>query len=151
MKRVALAFGILLFTGTISYAGDVHIGIGFSVPVPMPPPVVVFPPLPPGIVIVPGRERDYWFWDDGRGAWFYYDSYRRPHYVRRHAYRDDGRHFYRDDGRWRPRYYDRGWRGRGDFDDRDGGRDGRHRDRDRDGRHRDRDRDRDGGHGRHGR
>lgn len=143
MKRVALAFGILLFTSTLSYAGDVHIGIGFPlpvpVPVPVPPPVVVFPPLPPGIVIVPGREMYYWFWDDGRGMWFYYDSYRRPHYVRRHVYRDDGRHYYRDNGRWRPRYYDRGWRGRGDFDDRD-------RDRDR-GRHRDRDRE--GGHGRH--
>ena len=69
--------------------------------------VVVYPPLPPGIVIVAGPPV-YWFWDDGRVMWFYYDTRHRTHYVRDHVYVDDGRHYYSEGSRWNVGHRDQG-------------------------------------------
>ena len=108
MRRIALAFGIVLASCAVSYAGSVDIHVSAPGP-PMPPgPGFMLPPPPPDVVIVPERERDYWFWDDSRREWFYYDTQRRPHYERHHGYRDDGRHFYREGGDWKPRHGDMG-------------------------------------------
>jgi hypothetical protein len=65
------------------------------------------PPPPPSIVIEPGPP-DYWFWNDNREAWFYYDKQRRPHYEPRHAYVDDGRHYYSKGGKWHVGRHDMG-------------------------------------------
>jgi hypothetical protein len=121
-----LGFASLFILGTVatSLAGGVNIYVTpppppVVVPVPPPPPAVmvpapppprpvaVFPPLPPGVVITPGPPA-YWFWDDGRAEWFYYDVDHRPHYSRRHIYVDDGRHFYMEGRRWRPGHEDMG-------------------------------------------
>lgn len=108
MKRfVSFVFAAsIMVPAAASYAGNLSINIGIPVPpvptfvVPVPPPpraVVVLPPPP--VVIAPGPPA-YWFWDAGRSSWFYYDVDRRPHYVRRHKFCDDGRHYYSDHGRW---------------------------------------------------
>lgn len=134
---VMCGFAIMLALGTASVAlAGVNIYVQpptppvVVAPVPPPPaPVVVYPPPPPGIVIAPGPPA-YWFWDDGRAEWFYYDAHRHPHFVRDHVYIDDGRHFYREGREWRIGHEDmgrhRGWykhgRGRGEWRDHDRGR-----------------------------
>ena len=108
MRKIVLAFGIVLISCAVSYAGSVDIHLGLPMP-PMPPvPVFMLPPPPPDVVIEPSRERDYWFWNDNRNMWFYYDTQNRPHYSKSHVYLDDGRHFYRQGGNWKPRHEDRG-------------------------------------------
>lgn len=137
----------LLSFSAAAIAGDVKVYL------PLPPPptvvispgphrpaarsVVVMPPLPPSIVIAPGPP-EYWFWDDRRAMWFYYDRERRPHYSRRHAYVDDGRHYYAEEGNWRVGHEDmgrhRGWYKHERYDRRERERERRHDNRDR-GRH----------------
>jgi len=104
MRTLVLA-ALLCAFATPSLAGTVII----PVPVPVPPRVVVepAPPPPPTIVIRPGNP-EYWFWDEGRTQWYYYDSDRRPHYDRDHIYVDDGRHYYREGRDWRVGHRDMG-------------------------------------------
>lgn len=120
MKKLLplFVFATLLFTASATMAGNVNISIGVPAPpmpvmvAPAPPPppsgpVMVFPPLPPSIVIEPGAPV-HWFWNDNRGLWFYYDNHRRPHYSRRHVYVDDGRHYYSEGGKWHVGRHDMG-------------------------------------------
>ena len=138
MKKMLVALAIIAALSPIPAAkAGVNVGISIG-----------FPVLPPEIVIQPGPPA-YWFWDDGRGMWFYYDSGRRRHYDRRHGYMDDGRHYYVREGGWHPAREDNG-RHRGWYKHDKHGKHERDRDRDRDRNHdRDRDRgdDREHGHG----
>ena len=88
---IAAVFAALgLTSGPDAFAGNFSINI-FG------PPVVVFPPPP--VVVRPGVAVS-WYWDDGVSLWFYFDSGRRRHYDRGHAFVDDGRHYYEDRGGW---------------------------------------------------
>ncbi len=122
-RHLFIALGFVIFFGTASYAGSIKIPLP---PVPPPPPVpdfaeephtapeidVVVPP-PPTFISVEVSHPDYYFYDDDREAWFYYEKGRTPHYVRHHEWRDDGKHFYGSGKRWvkaNKRYANsRGW------------------------------------------
>ena len=97
--------------------------------------VVVLPAPPPAVVIAPGPPA-YWFWDDERGAWFYYDVDRRAHYARRHEYMDDGRHYRMERGQWVVGHEDngkhKGWYKRDKHERHEDKRKHKHHDRDED-------------------
>lgn len=118
-KRMLMTVAALtLLISTTAWAARVIVPVPVPMPPPPPrviipvppppprvvvpgPPVVVWPPPPPEIVIAPGPPA-YWFWDDGRGSWFYYDAKHRRHFSKRHGFRGNGKHFILRDGRWEP-------------------------------------------------
>jgi len=121
VKIKVTLFAVMLTFGFAAAALAGAVTVHFPVPPlpPLPPPVVVepeppYPPLPPTVVITPGPPA-YWFWSPGRRMWFYYDVDRRPIFVRRHRFVDDGRHFFSEGGGWRIGHRDeglhRGWYG----------------------------------------
>jgi len=111
-------FLVVLLTfalSAIAYADSIKIPLP---PIPPPPPVPKFesppePPAPPAPrmeFVVPAPPSfirfdvsypDVWFYDDHRDEWFYYEKHHKPHYVRHHEWRDDGRHYYGNAKSWR--------------------------------------------------
>jgi hypothetical protein len=110
MKSIRLFLVASAISGLFALAPMPAQAGSINIVLPVPSVSVVFPPPP--VVITPGPAA-YWFWDDGRGVWFYYDSGRRRHYDRNHVFMDDGRHYYLRDRNWAVANHDegmhRGW------------------------------------------
>lgn len=103
-KQLFIAFGLVILFSTVSYADSIRIPIPPVPPVPDfvkdPPEVEFMAPPPPAFIKVEVSHPDYWFYDDDKEAWFYYEKGRKRRYVKRHEWRDDGKHFCVKSKKW---------------------------------------------------
>ena len=117
MKRVMV--GIILFVLVLAAPGLSQAGVGVSINIGFPPPIVF--PVPPAVVVLPGTNGVYvvpdldvdlffwggWWWRLWEGRWYRSNYYDRGWYF----YNSVPDFYYHVDPGWRGFYRDRRWYG----------------------------------------